>query len=58
VIVMGKNPGRIKDVIKIDLPRPRTNEILDSDAFTEYRRIIRHQLADDLASLHRIESVA
>ena len=58
VIVMGKNPGRIKDVIKIDLPRPRTNAILDSDVFTEYRRVIRHHLADDMASLQRLESVA
>ena len=58
VIVMGKNPGRIKDVIKIDLPRPRTNDILDSDAFTEYRRLIRHHLADDMASLQRVESAA
>jgi len=41
VVVMGKGPGRIKEVLKIDLPRPRTTEIKDTPRFTEYRSHIR-----------------
>jgi NitT/TauT family transport system ATP-binding protein len=47
VVVMGRNPGRIKEVIDIDLPRPRTNDVLFTDAFTEYRRVIRHHLDNE-----------
>ena len=41
VVVMSKGPGRVKEVLKIDLPRPRSAEIKDTPKFTEYRSYIR-----------------
>jgi sulfonate transport system ATP-binding protein len=45
VIVMGKDPGRIIETMTIDLPRPRTPEIMDSPEYTAYRRRIRALLS-------------
>jgi NitT/TauT family transport system ATP-binding protein len=36
VLVMTYRPGRLKRVVSIDLPRPRTSEIVSSDAFGHY----------------------
>ncbi|HML14349.1 MAG TPA: ABC transporter ATP-binding protein [Xanthobacteraceae bacterium] len=36
IIVMTYRPGRVKRVVAIDLPRPRTSEIVSSDAFGHY----------------------
>jgi NitT/TauT family transport system ATP-binding protein len=36
IVVMSYRPGRMKRVIDIDLPRPRTSEIVSSDAFGRY----------------------
>ena len=36
VVVMTYRPGRVKRVVEIDLPRPRTSEILGSDQFGRY----------------------
>jgi len=36
VLVMSYRPGRIKRAVEIDLPRPRTSEIVSSDAFGRY----------------------
>jgi NitT/TauT family transport system ATP-binding protein len=36
VLVMTYRPGRVKRVVAIDLPRPRTSEILGSEAFGRY----------------------
>ncbi|MCT8990461.1 ABC transporter ATP-binding protein [Chelativorans sp. SCAU2101] len=58
VVVMGRNPGHIKEVIAIDLPRPRTQEILDTPQFTEYRRRLRAHLAADMAGMHFMEEAA
>ena len=33
ILVMTYRPGRVKRVVTIDLPRPRTSEIVSSDAF-------------------------
>ena len=41
VVVMSKGPGRVKEVLKIDLPRPRSAEIKDTPKFVEYRSYIR-----------------
>jgi NitT/TauT family transport system ATP-binding protein len=35
VIVMTARPGRIKEIIKVDLPRPRSLEMVNSKAFGE-----------------------
>ena len=42
VIVMSPRPGRIAEIITIDLPRPRTLEMMNSDAAGVYVKKIRH----------------
>lgn len=37
VIVMGKRPGRIVDIIKVDFPRPRDENLRNLAGFTEMR---------------------
>jgi NitT/TauT family transport system ATP-binding protein len=41
VVVMAKSPGRITEIIPVDLPRPRNIETMDSELYVEYRRRIR-----------------
>src|SRR6266576_1137997 len=36
ILVMTYRPGRLKRMVKIDLPRPRTSEIVSSDTFGRY----------------------
>ena len=36
ILVMTYRPGKIKRIVEIDLPRPRTSEIVGSDAFGRY----------------------
>ena len=36
IMVMTYRPGKIKRIVDIDLPRPRTSEIVSSDAFGRY----------------------
>jgi NitT/TauT family transport system ATP-binding protein len=36
IMVMNYRPGRIKRIVDIDLPRPRTSDIVGSDAFGHY----------------------
>ncbi len=45
IVVMARNPGRITEVLPVDLPRPRTVETMDSKLFIEYRKRIRECLA-------------
>ena len=42
VIVMSPRPGRIAEIINIELPRPRTLEMMTSDASGHYVQRIRH----------------
>jgi putative hydroxymethylpyrimidine transport system ATP-binding protein len=44
VYVMTPRPGRIAAVIDIDLPRPRTAELRETDAFVALERHVRHEL--------------
>lgn len=55
VVVMGRNPGHIKKVIKIEFPRPRHVEMTDSMQFTEYRRTIRDLLADEVDDIRLVD---
>jgi NitT/TauT family transport system ATP-binding protein len=48
VVVMSPRPGRIQEIIDIDLPRPRTAETLDSDQFFHYQNHIRHMLREGM----------
>jgi NitT/TauT family transport system ATP-binding protein len=41
VVVMTPRPGRIAEVIDVDLPRPRTLEMINSEAFGRYTSRIR-----------------
>ena len=44
VFVMSPRPGRITEVVDIDLPRERTPEIRDDPRFLESESILRHAL--------------
>jgi|TARA_Y100000815_G_scaffold177386_1_gene161566 NitT/TauT family transport system ATP-binding protein len=54
VAVMATRPGRIAEVIRIDLPRPRTPEIMRSSAAVAYQ----NHLADVLFGAHAPASLA
>jgi NitT/TauT family transport system ATP-binding protein len=42
VVVMSARPGRIQEVVSVDLPRPRDLDLMASDEFGVYSRKIRH----------------
>lgn len=44
VVVMAPRPGRIVDVLDIDLPRPRNQRLLEDRRFHEYEDLIRDRL--------------
>jgi NitT/TauT family transport system ATP-binding protein len=46
VVVMAPRPGRITDVIDIDLPRPRRQELITSPEFHAYELALRDSLRD------------
>lgn len=48
VFVMSPRPGRITQILDIDLPRPRTLEMMNSDAFGVYTHGIRRHFATNL----------
>jgi NitT/TauT family transport system ATP-binding protein len=47
VLVMSYRPGRVKRMVRIDLPRPRTSEIVGSDAFGHCVAEIWHDLREE-----------
>lgn len=47
VYVMTARPGRIKEVVKVDLPRPRNVELLTSEAFMALKRQIMHSIHEE-----------
>ena len=47
VAVMSPRPGRVKEIIEIDLPRPRTSEVVGSDAFGRYVAAIWSDLREE-----------
>ncbi len=55
VVVMGKNPGHIKEVIQVDISRPRNTEVTDAPEFTGYRRQIRDLLSDEIDDIRLVE---
>jgi NitT/TauT family transport system ATP-binding protein len=48
VVVMGKRPGKIRGIAKIDLPRPRSSSMLTSTEFVGYERYIRELVWNDV----------
>jgi len=48
VAVMSRGPGRVKGIVPIDLPRPRTTSVMRTSAFTDYVFEVREILGLDL----------
>jgi NitT/TauT family transport system ATP-binding protein len=44
VVVMTERPGRVRTVVEIDLPRPRTPEVRMDPRYAEYGQILRHAI--------------
>jgi NitT/TauT family transport system ATP-binding protein len=38
---MSKRPGRIKETVQIELPRPRTRDMFASPKFIDYKRYLK-----------------
>ena len=57
VVVMTHRPGRIKRIIDIDLPRPRSSESITDKAFGDYVAMIWRDLREE-ASRHMSETEA
>jgi NitT/TauT family transport system ATP-binding protein len=47
VVVLSRRPGRVKRVVEIDLPRPRTSEIIGTDRFGRYVGQIWQELREE-----------
>jgi NitT/TauT family transport system ATP-binding protein len=57
VLVMTYRPGRVKQIVKIDLPRPRTSEIIGSEQFGRYVAMVWADLREE-ASKGLVDSEA
>jgi len=56
VYVMTARPGRIKEMVEITLPRPRTVEMLTTDAFMAIKRRIMHSIHQEAMRSLAIEA--
>ncbi|MDR5781082.1 ABC transporter ATP-binding protein [Caballeronia sp. LZ065] len=52
VAIMGRGPGRVREIIDIDLPRPRDAAVRHSTAFVELRQRAWASLKPELGSAH------
>ena len=48
VVVMSKRPGRIKSTLTIDIPRPRTRDVLTKPKFIGYEQTLRDLVWDEI----------
>lgn len=48
VVVMTARPGRVKEIVDIDLPRPRDEDVRASDAFNAFRGQVWRALRDEV----------
>ena len=48
VVVMSKRPGRIKNSMTIDIPRPRPRDILSTPEFVGYEQAIRRMVWEEI----------
>lgn len=53
VVVMTARPARVKEIVDIDLPRPRDLEIRNSEAFNAYRGRVWESLRDEVSKAQR-----
>jgi NitT/TauT family transport system ATP-binding protein len=53
VVVMTARPARVKEIVDIDLPRPRDLEIRNSQAFNAYRGRVWESLRDEVSKAQR-----
>jgi NitT/TauT family transport system ATP-binding protein len=58
ILVMTYRPGKLKRMVKIDLPRPRTSEIVSSEAFGRYVAQIWSDLREEASRGMRDEETA
>jgi NitT/TauT family transport system ATP-binding protein len=47
VLVMTYRPGRIKRIVEVDIPRPRTSEIISDRRFGELLGLIWNDLREE-----------
>ncbi len=52
ILVMTYRPGKVKRIVEINLPRPRTSEIVGSDAFGRYVAQIWSDLREEASRGH------
>ena len=52
IMVMTYRPGKVKRIVDIDLPRPRTSEIVSSEAFGRYVAQIWSDLREEATRGH------
>ena len=50
VIVLSPRPGRVKRIVEVDLPRPRTEAVRESESFFRYDTELRRLLLDTEAT--------
>ena len=55
VVIMTAQPGRIKSIYEVDLPRPRSLKTRDTVEFTAASRIIRQDLVEEVNKAQALE---
>src|SRR5499427_3918934 len=59
ILVMTYRPGRVKRIVDIDLPRPRSSDIVSSEAFGRYVAQIWSDLREEASrGMHEAEALA
>lgn len=58
IVVMTARPGRIKDVIKVDLPRPRSQELVGTPEFGKLYKYILHLIREEVQNAMAQEDLA
>ncbi|MDQ4213573.1 ABC transporter ATP-binding protein [Microbacterium capsulatum] len=52
IVVMAAHPGRIAEIIDVDLPRPRNEDVYATDAFRDLEKIVRDALRAQTERAH------
>jgi NitT/TauT family transport system ATP-binding protein len=52
IVVMAAHPGRVAEVIDVDLPRPRTEDAYATDQFRDLERVVRDALHGVMENTH------